>query len=106
MTEKPSFTDVNGREVYVKIEEGENGPQLIIGTSQPDGTVKRSLVLNKYDAKQMAAVCEVYLRQQFSVSFATVDSMLTAEDRMNIYQNEIDAIEDPETNPDDDLHKS
>ncbi len=106
MTEKPSFTDVNGREVYAKIEEGEKGPQLIIGTSQPDGTVKRSLVLNKYDAKQMAAVCEVYLRQHFSVSFATVDSMLTAEDRMNIYQNEIDAIEDPETNPDDDLHKN
>lgn len=91
---KPTFTDCTGKEVFAHIDMDGDNPKLRLSVKAEDGSQTDLLELNKYDAKQLAAACELYLRQQFSITFATVDAMLTAEDRMKLYQNELDAIDD------------
>lgn len=63
---KPTFLDVQRREVVARIVEKDGIPVLSIDQIQEDGSLKRLLLLNSIDAQQLTSVCEIYLKQVYS----------------------------------------
>ncbi|QGU06718.1 hypothetical protein COCCU_03850 [Corynebacterium occultum] len=63
---KPTFLDIQRREIVARIVEKDEIPALSIDQIQEDGSLKRLLLLNSVDAQQLTSVCEIYLKQVYS----------------------------------------
>lgn len=69
----------------------ENGTAVLaLDEAAEDGSSRRILTLNKFDAKQLSAVCDRYLHQQNSIDYANVNTLLTEVDRAALYDDEDD----------------
>lgn len=84
---KPTFTDVNRRDILARIITKNDVPVLSVEEIQEDGTTKRMMLLNKYDAKQLSAMCELYLQQLFSVQFHQNTGSLSPEEMAEIFHD-------------------
>ncbi|MBV7295567.1 hypothetical protein KRX51_06500 [Corynebacterium sp. TAE3-ERU12] len=76
----PKFTDAAGQPVHTDIIE-ENG-QLRLQLRNGDG--EQILLLNFYDARQLAAACETFLNQRYGAA-TTLDDKTVANDRRQIF---------------------
>lgn len=85
---KPTFTDVNRRDILARIVTKNDVPVLSVEELQEDGTKKRLMLLNKYDAKQLSAVCELYLQQIFSAQFNQSHTGLSPEEMAEIFSDD------------------
>lgn len=84
---KPTFTDVNRRAILARIITKNDVPVLSVEEILEDGTTNRMMLLNKYDAKQLSAMCELYLQQIFSVQFHQNTNSLSPEEMAEIFQD-------------------
>lgn len=84
----PTFTDVSRREVVARIVTKNNVPVLAVEELKEDGTTERLLLLNKYDAKQLSAVCDRYLQQIFSTQFDQSHTGLSPAEMAEIFADE------------------
>lgn len=82
---KPTFTDVNRREIIARIVTKNDVPVLSVERILEDGTTERLMLMNKYDSKQLSAVCELYLQQIFSVQFNESHTGLSPEEMAEIF---------------------
>ncbi|MCT1441877.1 hypothetical protein [Corynebacterium glucuronolyticum] len=87
MSEKlnPTFTDVNRREFICKQVEKDGVLVLAVDRIKEDGTRKRVMLLNKFDAKKLSAACELYLQTIFSAAFAKDSSTLSPEEMLQLF---------------------
>lgn len=85
MSNTPAFTDVQRRQIIVRTVIDHNVPVLSVEKVLENGETKRLLLLNKYDAKQLAASCELYLQQIFSASFAELHTGLDPEEMAELF---------------------
>ncbi|AEG81208.1 MULTISPECIES: hypothetical protein [Corynebacterium] len=91
MTDKhPIFHDVERRAITATVVEEKGTAVLALDETTEDGTSRRILTLNKFDAKQLSAVCDRYLHQQHSIDYANVNALLTEVDRAALYDDEDD----------------
>lgn len=84
---KPTFIDVNRRNIVARIITKNDVPVLSVEEILEDGSTKRMMLLNKYDAKQLSAMCELYLQQIFSAQFSQDSSSLSPEEMAEIFQD-------------------
>ncbi|WP_411208614.1 hypothetical protein [Corynebacterium callunae] len=82
---KPAFHDVQRRAIAVHQITKDNIPVLAIDEVDDDGSSRRIMLLNKYDAKQLSAACDRYLQQVYSASFAGVNTDLSPEDMADLF---------------------
>ncbi|EEI27565.1 MULTISPECIES: hypothetical protein [Corynebacterium] len=87
MSEKlnPTFTDVNRREFICEQVEKDGVLVLAVDRIKEDGTRKRVMLLNKFDAKKLSAACELYLQTIFSAAFAKDSSTLSPEEMLQLF---------------------
>ncbi|MGS2665394.1 hypothetical protein ACU6QD_10490 [Corynebacterium glucuronolyticum] len=87
MSEKlnPTFTDVNRREFICEQVEKDGVLVLAVDRIKEDGTRKRVMLLNKFDAKKLSAACELYLQTIFSAAFAKDSSTLSPEEMLRLF---------------------
>ena len=87
MSEKlnPTFTDVNRRELICEQVEKDGVLVLAVDRIKEDGTRKRVMLLNKFDAKKLSAACELYLQTIFSAAFAKDSSTLSPEEMLQLF---------------------
>ncbi|MDU0478136.1 hypothetical protein QVA66_02660 [Staphylococcus chromogenes] len=85
---KATFTDVTRREILARIVTKNDVPVLSVEEIKEDGTTERIMLLNKYDAKQLSAVCELYLQQIFSAQFTNMVTSLSPEEMAEIFSDE------------------
>lgn len=87
MSEKinPTFTDVNRREFICEQVEKDGVLVLAVDRIQEDGSRKRVMLLNKFDAKKLSASCELYLQTIFSAAFAKDSSSLSPEEMLGLF---------------------
>lgn len=91
MTDKhPIFHDVERRAITATVVEEKGTTVLALDETTEDGNSRRILTLNKFDAKQLSAVCDRYLHQQNSIDYANVNALLTEVDRAALYDDEDD----------------
>ncbi|GAB0124629.1 hypothetical protein [Corynebacterium ulcerans] len=91
MTDKhPIFHDVERRAITATVVEEKGTAVLALDETTEDGTSRRILTLNKFDAKQLSAVYDRYLHQQHSIDYANVNALLTEVDRAALYDDEDD----------------
>ncbi|AEX39107.1 Hypothetical protein Cp262_0626 [Corynebacterium pseudotuberculosis] len=86
----PIFHDVERRPVIATVVEENGTAVLALDEAAEDGSSRRILTLNKFDAKQLSAVCDRYLHQQNSIDYANVNTLLTEVDRAALYDDEDD----------------
>lgn len=85
MTARPTFTDVQRRDIRVRTVIDHDVPVLAVEKILEDGEVKRLMLLNKFDAKQLAAACELYLQQIFSASFSDLHTGLAPDEMAELF---------------------
>ncbi|AKK02627.1 hypothetical protein [Corynebacterium epidermidicanis] len=85
---KPTFTDVTRRDILARIVTKNDVPVLSVEEVKEDGTTERLMLLNKYDAKQLSAMCELYLQQIFSVQFNESHTGLSPAEMAEIFSEE------------------
>ncbi|MEJ5927627.1 hypothetical protein WG915_03220 [Corynebacterium sp. H128] len=85
---KPTFTDVNRRNIQVHVVTKNDVPALAIEEILEDGTTKRLLLLNKYDSKQLSAACDMFLQQVFSAQFTNMVSGLSPHEMAVLFADE------------------
>lgn len=84
-TPKPTFTDVQRREIIARTVTKNDVPVLAIDEVGEDGEAKRLMLLNKYDAKQLAAACELYLQAVFSAQFTNMSTSLSPAEMVELF---------------------
>lgn len=84
----PTFHDVQRRPIVVHQITKDDVPALAVDEVQNDGTTRRILLLNKYDAKQLSAACDRYLQEIFSATFAGVNTDLSPQDMAKLFDEE------------------
>ncbi|ALC05293.1 hypothetical protein CDES_04240 [Corynebacterium deserti GIMN1.010] len=82
---KPSFHDVQRRSIVVRQITKDGVPVLAIEEVYDDGSSRRLMLLNKYDAKQLSAACDRYLQETFAATFAGVNTDLSPEDMAKLF---------------------
>lgn len=82
---KPTFLDVQRREVVARIVEKDGIPVLSIDQIQADGSLKRLLLLNSVDAQQLTNVCEIYLKQVYASELSGNHVGLSPEKMLAIF---------------------
>ena len=85
---KPSFHDVQRRPIVVHQITKDSVLVLAVDEIQDDGTPRRIMLLNKYDAKQLSAACYRYLQEIFSATFAGVNTDLSPDDMAKLFGDE------------------
>lgn len=85
---KPTFHDVQRRPIVVRPITKDNVPALAVDEIQEDGSTRRVLLLNKYDAKQLSAACDRYLQEIFSATFSGVNTDLSPEDMARMFDED------------------
>ncbi|AZA10987.1 hypothetical protein [Corynebacterium gerontici] len=86
----PIFHDVQRRPVVANVLTEDGNLVLALDELAEDGSLTRLLTLNKFDAKQLSAACDRYLHQQNSLSYASVNTLLTEVDRAELYGDDDD----------------
>ncbi|MFI5504450.1 hypothetical protein ACFLIN_03680 [Corynebacterium kutscheri] len=84
----PIFHDVERRPVVAVVVEEKGNSVLVLEQLQEDGTTTRILTLNKFDAKQLSAVCDRYMHQQNSIDYSRMNAVLSENDVANLYGDE------------------
>ncbi|WP_151640337.1 hypothetical protein [Corynebacterium sp. 11A] len=85
MSARPTFTDVQRRDIRVHTVIDHDVPVLAVDQILEDGSSKRLLLLNKFDSKQLAAACELYLQQIFSASFSELHTGLDPQEMADLF---------------------
>lgn len=83
----PTFVDVQRHRIRARTVAREGVPVLAVEEIHEDDSVSTLLILNKYDAKQLSAACELYLQEIFSAQFAGVDTNLSPDDMLALFGN-------------------
>ncbi|WP_157118527.1 hypothetical protein [Corynebacterium sphenisci] len=86
---KPAFTDVSGMQVFAKLVEIDGNLRLKL----LDENSHQIMLLNFYDARQLAAACETFLNQRYGRNFAEIDGHMSAADRVEIFDEELQEVE-------------
>lgn len=89
-TSKPTFTDVNGVEVYASLIELDGRLRLRLD----DQEGREILLLNFYDAKQMEASVKLFLNQRYGEHLSEMRSELSDLERAQMFGDELDGITD------------
>lgn len=89
-SKKPAFTDVDGVEVFARLVEIDGNLRLKL----VDQNDRQILLLNFYDSKQLVAACEMFLAQRYGANFAALESNISLEDRKELFDEKLEAIED------------
>lgn len=92
MENRPIFHDVDRRAITAAIVEEDGKHLLLIEEVAEDGSDQRTrlLILNTYDAKQLANACENYLSFKHTIDYSSLNTMLTDKDRIELYGEEDD----------------
>ena len=87
MAEKitPTFTDVNRRQFIVEHVDKDGVPVLAVDRIREDGTRKRVMLLNKFDAKKLSSACDLYLQTIFSAAFAASNLSLSPSEMVELF---------------------
>ncbi|HHT33263.1 MAG TPA: hypothetical protein GX015_12080 [Corynebacterium sp.] len=89
-TKKPAFTDVDGVKVFANLIDIDGNLRLQL----VDETDKQILLLNFYDAKQLAAAVEMFLGQRYGNNFSKLDGNISLEDRKELFHEELEEKEE------------
>ncbi|MDY6049291.1 MAG: hypothetical protein SPI77_01760 [Corynebacterium sp.] len=81
----PNFTDVNRRAFSVYELNKDGVHVLAVDRVYEDGTSKRVMLLNKYDAKKLSSACELYLQQIFSEQFTSSNLSLSPDEMAALF---------------------
>ena len=84
---KPTFTDVKRRDIKCRIIAKDNVPALSVDLLNEDGSFDNLMLLNKYDAKQLSAACDLFLQQIFSAQFTAMQTSLSPEEMLTVFSN-------------------
>ncbi|WKD61686.1 hypothetical protein CCICO_08355 [Corynebacterium ciconiae DSM 44920] len=85
MSARPTFTDVQRRDIRVHTVIDHEVPVLAVDQILEDGSTKRLMLLNKFDSKQLAAACELYLQQIFSAAFSDLHHGLDPQEMAELF---------------------
>ena len=89
-TKKPAFTDVDGVKVFANLIDIDGNLRLQL----VDETDKQILLLNFYDAKQLATAVEMFLGQRYGNNFSKLDGNISLEDRKELFHEELEEKEE------------
>lgn len=87
---KPAFTDVDGVKVFARLTDIDGHLRLRL----VDENEKQILLLNFYDAKQLAVAVDMFLGQRYGANFAELDGNISLEDRKELFHEELEEMEE------------
>lgn len=82
---KPTFVDVQRRAIVARLVEKDGVPALSIDHIQPDGSLKRLMLLNSFDAQQLSSACDVYMKQVYSAEMSGNKVGLSPRDMLALF---------------------
>lgn len=88
MSENPTFTDVQRREIFTEIVSRDGVKALSIERSIPGGSSTRLMLLNRLDAQQLFHVIEHYLKEVYAGELAGGEIELSPEDMLKLFGEE------------------
>lgn len=82
---RPTFIDVQRREIVARIVEKEGIPALSIDQIQEDGSLTNLMLLNSLDAQQLSSACDIYLKQVYSAEMSGNHVGLSPQDMLALF---------------------
>lgn len=82
---KPTFIDVQRREIVARLIEKDGIPALSIDQIEEDGALKPLLLLNSVDAQQLMAALDVYTKQVYSAEMAGQHVGLSPHEMLSLF---------------------
>lgn len=90
MPSKPTFTDVQRREIFTEIVTKDGVPALAVEKLVPGGSSKRIMLLNKVDAQQLIKVLDTFLNEVYSRELSGVNASLSPADMVALFGEDPD----------------
>lgn len=87
---KPSFTDVDKVKVVCRVDDRDGHRLLFVDELTDDGHLRPILALNKFDASQLGAACNLYMQEIIAHQFNEVAGMMTSKDRTDLFADDDD----------------
>lgn len=85
---KATFTDVDSRPIVTHLVSQNDFEYLAVDQLQDDGSAKRLMLLNMYDAKKLSHACEVFMQRTVARNFSDMGGHLSAQERADLFNDD------------------